>query len=243
MAAAYRKDLAYIHDSGFGDFARDAASGVLDILRHSGIIRGRVIDLGCGSGIWAKTLTDHGYDVLGFDLSPNMLDIAKKRAPAARFKRKSFLKARLPSCTAVTSLGECFSYLFDPVNGDEALEDLFVRIHDALQPGGLLIFDFLEPGYVRHQNPVTRLIEGKDWILCLEISENRKERVLTRRVTAFRKIGRFYRRDQETHRLQLRPGNEIADKLRKTGFAVRTVRGYGNRRFKPAHVGFIARKT
>lgn len=242
MAQAYGKDLAYIHDAGFGDFARDSAPGLLDILRHAGICRGMVVDLGCGSGIWAKTLTDHGYDVMGFDLSPNMLKIARKRAPVAQFKRGSFLKARLPNCAAVTSLGECFNYLFDPDADPEALAALFKKIHKVLQPGGLLIFDFLEPGYVRGANPIARFIEGKDWHIHVEITEDRTTHILTRRITAFRRIGKLYRRDQETHRLQLRTRSEIADKLRAAGFAVRSVRGYGDKKFRPAHVGFIARR-
>jgi len=47
---AYDEDLAYVHDVGFGDFARSVAPGVLEILRRSGITGGLVVDLGCGSG-------------------------------------------------------------------------------------------------------------------------------------------------------------------------------------------------
>ena len=49
------------------------------------------------------------------------------RVPAAEFRCGSFLKARLPSCVAVTSMGECFNYLFDRANGPEALARLFLR--------------------------------------------------------------------------------------------------------------------
>jgi hypothetical protein len=46
MANAYRDDLAYIHDVGYGDFVRNAAPALLDMLRQHGIDRGLVIDLG-----------------------------------------------------------------------------------------------------------------------------------------------------------------------------------------------------
>ncbi len=65
MTQAYKADLAYIHDVGFSQFAQHAAAGLLDILRRARITRGRVVDLGCGSGIWAAELIDAGYDVLG----------------------------------------------------------------------------------------------------------------------------------------------------------------------------------
>ena len=52
----YGEDLAYIHDVGFGDFALGAAPGMLEILRRSGIRGALVVDLGCGSGLWAREL-------------------------------------------------------------------------------------------------------------------------------------------------------------------------------------------
>ena len=83
--AFYARDLATIHDAGFGGFARDAAPGLLRRLRRAGIHDGLVVDLGCGSGIWARALTDAGYDVLGVDQSEAMLEIARRQAPEAQF--------------------------------------------------------------------------------------------------------------------------------------------------------------
>ena len=48
MPAAYRDDLAYIHDPGYGHLARAAAPVLLVELRRAGLARGRVVDLGCG---------------------------------------------------------------------------------------------------------------------------------------------------------------------------------------------------
>ena len=70
---AYKADLAYIHDVGFGDFARRSAPAILEILGQNGIETGLVVDLGCGSGLWAKELSDGGYTVLGVDISPAMI--------------------------------------------------------------------------------------------------------------------------------------------------------------------------
>jgi SAM-dependent methyltransferase len=106
LAAFYARDLAHVHDAGFGDFARGAAPGALRRLRLAGIADGLVVDLGCGSGIWPRILTDAGYDVLGIDYSEEMLALARRRAPAARFRRASAFDARLPRCRAITALGE-----------------------------------------------------------------------------------------------------------------------------------------
>jgi len=55
MTAPYAPDLAYVHDVGFGDFARDAGPALLAHFRKAGLAGGHVVDLGCGSGIWAAT--------------------------------------------------------------------------------------------------------------------------------------------------------------------------------------------
>ena len=77
----YNEDLAYVHDQGFADTARNAALSVLQLLRAQKIKSGLVVDLGCGSGVLAERLIRAGYVVLGVDMSKAMLRLARKRAP------------------------------------------------------------------------------------------------------------------------------------------------------------------
>jgi SAM-dependent methyltransferase len=237
---AYRDDLAYIHDIGFGDFARHAAPGILDLLWQSGITGGRVIDLGCGSGLWARDLVGAGYDVLGIDLSTAMIALARQRVPEGAFIVGSFLAVNLPPCDAVTSLGECLNYLFDEQNNLEALCQLFGRIYAALRSGGMLVFDIAEPG--RGKGHRQRHFTGADWAVMVDYDEDTTAAQLTRRITAFRQVDGAYRRTCEVHRLQLYRGTVMARLLRHIGFRVRMVRGYGSFRFPKAYVAFMARK-
>jgi SAM-dependent methyltransferase len=239
---AYRTDLAYIHDVGFTDFARTAAPGLLEILRQGGTTRCLVIDLGCGSGIWARELVAAGYEVLGIDISAAMIALARKRVPQGAFRQGSFLAARLPPCVAVTSIGECFSFLFDTLNAKQGLVKLFRRIHDALRPGGLLIFDVAAPGRVPGRGPQKKYFEGEDWAVLVTTEEDRHRKHLTRRITSFRKVGNSYRRDEEVHHLRLYTRSEIAGQLRGVGFRVRFLRGYGAHRFPPGWFGVLSRK-
>ena len=163
-----RPNIAYIHNVGFGSFAERSGPGVLDLLRRSGIRAGLVVDLGCGGGLWARQLADAGYGVLGIDLSPHMIALARQRVPEGTFRTVSFLDGDFPPCAAITSLGECFNYLFDKRNGQSSLRRLFRRAHRALRPGGLLIFDVAEPGRARGWR--RSFWKGCDWACLVEYS-------------------------------------------------------------------------
>jgi SAM-dependent methyltransferase len=240
MMEAYKDNLAYIHDVGFGDFAKRSAPGLLKILRQAGITSGVVVDLGCGSGLWARELVGAGYEILGVDISPAMIEIARQRVPTGEFQVASLLKAKLPRCDAVTSLGECFNYLFDKNNRLSELRRLFHRVYSALKPGGLLIFDVAEPG--RGKGPRQRHREGSDWAVLVDIEEDNRTNRLTRRITSFRRVGDLYTRNEEVHRLQLYKRSDIAQELRNAGFRVRSVRAYGDQPMIEGCVGFVARK-
>ncbi len=237
----YGDDLAYIHDAGYGHIARAAASVLLDLLKESGPAGGLVIDLGCGSGILSAEVAAAGYDVLGIDISAAMIALARKRVPAGRFRVGSVLDAELPPCVAVAAVGEIFNYLFDDANTDARLVPLFRRVHDALGPGGLFLFDVAGPGRVPGGSQ-KHCREEDGWAVLVDADEDRTRRLLTRRITSFRRVGKLYRRDHEVHRQRLFTRAEMAGHLRGVGFRVRTLRGYGPLRFGPGHFGFLARK-
>jgi SAM-dependent methyltransferase len=232
----YARDLAHVHDAGFGDFARDAAPGLLRRLRRGGIRDGLVVDLGCGSGIWARALLDAGYDVLGVDVSADLLALARARAPGARFVRGSAYDVDLPPCTAVTALGEVLNYGAPP----HALPRMFRRIHAALRPGGMFVFDLVGPGRAGAR-PRRTWHEGDGWLLCVETSEDRKRCELTRRITVFRRSGRSWRRSEEVHRLRLFDRETVLANLAAAGFMAEALGGYGRRpRFPAGWAGFVA---
>lgn len=242
MGTWYREDLAYVHDVGHGDFAWQAAPGILALLLRNNISAGLVVDLGCGSGLWARELSRAGYQCRGIDISEAMIAMAPRRVPVAEFRVASLFKTKLPRCSAVTSLGECLNYIFDPANNSNTLARLFRRIHQALLPGGVFIFDIAEPGQVPPGVISRSFRAASDWLVTVEKTENRKQSVLTRRINTFRKIGNCYRRVEEVHRQRLYRSADIARALRNEGFKVRTSRHYGKYRLPEAHAAFIARK-
>jgi SAM-dependent methyltransferase len=237
---AYDDDLAYIHDTGFGGFARGSSPGLLTLFRQHGITEGVVVDLGCGSGIWARALADSEYEVIGVDISPAMIELARQRVPEATFHVQSFVEFPVPPCRAVTALGEVFNYLFDPKNSLRTLQRVCQGVFDALTPKGLLVCDVAEPG--RCQGLTQRFTEGEDWTCLVEVRQDVARQRLTRRIVSFRKVGDSYRRHEEAHTQQLYPGRGIADMLRTIGFRVRLVRSFGGFPLAERVVGIVARK-
>ncbi len=241
MEEAYRDDLAYIHDAGYGGFARSAGALLLGELRRT-VGRGLVIDLGCGSGILSEALSAGGFDVLGIDLSPSMIALARKRVPAGVFQVGSVLSAELPPCVAIAAIGEVLNYLFDDAHNPEAVRQVLGRAFASLIPGGLLLFDIAGPGRVPEPGPKRLWAEGDDWAALVHIEEDRQQQLLTRHITSFRKVGELYRRDHEVHRQRLLPRDVVATWLREIGFEAQMLDGYGPVPFPPGDVGFLARK-
>ncbi|MBD2531039.1 class I SAM-dependent methyltransferase [Nostoc flagelliforme FACHB-838] len=242
MKKWYKEDLAFIHDHGFRDFALKSAPGILEILTQNKIHSGLVVDLGCGSGLWAQELSKADYHVLGVDISESMINIARTRVPDAEFRIDSLFKTDIPPCNAVTSIGECLSYLFDSDNDRQILVQLFHRIYNALTLGGVFIFDIATTGQVAQGTTTKGFTEGEGWVVLVEKEEDQKQITLTRRIISFRKLGEHYRRSDEVHYLRLYEAITLESELQRVGFEVETTHSYGKYLLSKGHVAFIARK-
>lgn len=213
----YGPDLAHVHDVAFGAWARDAAPFVLARLREAGIEDGLVVDLGCGSGILAAELLEAGYEVRGVDASAEMLELAGRRAVGADLVHGSLHEVELPPCGAVTALGECVNY-----GGPPSLEPLFARVYEALEPGGVLVFDAAGPGREPEVRRRARH-EGEGWVLRTEAHEDRDARTLTRRIA----LVRDGRSSEEVHLLRLYEPDDVIDWLESVGFTATRHPAYG----------------
>jgi SAM-dependent methyltransferase len=237
----YETDLAYIHDAGFTAFADRAAPEIIRLLHRHGIHDGLVVDVGCGSGPLAAHLIAADYEVVGIDASAAMIRLARARVPEATFRRGSLETAQFPRSAAVIALNEVVSYVPDPRGQLAALRRFFARVHAALPPGGLFVFDFIASADRRTYAGKSR--SGPDWAVAARATLGRSGRVLTREITTFRKIGGEYRKSRETHRVQIYDPAAVETQLRTLGFAVTRRRSYGRLKLLPGDVAVIARKS
>ena len=233
----YRTDLAYIHDAGFGGFAKAVAPEIARILLRAGVKSGRVVEFGCGNGTVARHLHERGYDVSAFDVSPAMIRLARKRAPRVKFSVASLSSARLPPCDALVGVGEVVTYV---PGGLSALRRYFAKARTALRPGGVLVFDFIESAKRRTYD--TKTLRGSRWSIAVRATFDGRRRVLTRNMTMTRQTSRRQRRSREIHRVHVYDRRAIRRILEKSGFVVSTSRSYGRYRLMPGDVAVIARK-
>jgi SAM-dependent methyltransferase len=103
--------------------------------RFAGHCRGRVCDLGCGPGHVAGYLQLRGIDVFGVDLSPGMIDVARRRNSTIQFKVGDMRTLDMPS----ESLEGIISLYAIIHLKREAVVDVLREIFRVLQPSGKLL--------------------------------------------------------------------------------------------------------
>jgi SAM-dependent methyltransferase len=105
------------------------------LARAAGDVGGlRVLDLGCGTGRLSNWLIRHGASVDGIDITPEMVTVAQKLVPGARFQTTN--GSTLPFGDGSFDLVVTAYVLQYYVDGDGALQREVVR---TLRPGGRLI--------------------------------------------------------------------------------------------------------
>ena len=102
-----------------------------------------IVELGCGTGSFTQQLYKLGYDIMGIDLSPDMLNLARMKSQEEGFNIM-YLEQDMREldlyCTAGTIVSVCDSINY--VLEDQEVIDTFKLVNNFLYPGGLFIFDF-----------------------------------------------------------------------------------------------------
>lgn len=132
--------FAEVYDMFMDDVPYEEWCGYLcDILEKAGIREGLVLDLGCGTGKMTRLLQDRGYDMIGVDLSEEMLSIAREKGGSGiLYLQQDMRELELyGTVRAVVCVCDSINYLLE--EGD--LLKVFMLVNNYLDPGGLFIFD------------------------------------------------------------------------------------------------------
>ncbi|ATO13556.1 SAM-dependent methyltransferase [Micromonospora sp. WMMA2032] len=148
-AASWIDDTRTSYDTvatSYADLLRDALAGepfqrgilglFAELVRAQG--SGPVADMGCGPGRITAHLHGLGLDAFGVDLSPAMIEVARRDHPNLRFEVGSMTRLDLADAS-LTGLLAWFSLIHVP---DEDVPGVLAGFHRALRPGGVVLLGF-----------------------------------------------------------------------------------------------------
>ena len=117
--------------------AGQSVHGEADLITEL-LASGSVLDAGCGTGRVAIELSARGYDVVGVDLDPGMLDHARAKAPELEWHLADLLDVDLGRTVDLIALPGNVMIFLTP--GTEAA--VVTNLARQLAPGGRLVAGF-----------------------------------------------------------------------------------------------------
>lgn len=196
-------DFALVYDTLMGHIPYDEWADYIDgILKQHGIDKGLVLELGCGTGSMTRRMAARGYDMIGIDISEDMLSLARQRSEGKDdgilYLCQDMREFELyGTVAAVFCVCDSINYMLT----QEDLSKVFRLVANYLDPGGLFIFD-MDTVYL-YEN----ILGDNTSIMCHEtgdfIWENNyypEEMINEVNLTIFLKQeNSLYRKHQESH--------------------------------------------
>jgi SAM-dependent methyltransferase len=212
--AAEFYDLLYAEEKDHVAEAEILASLIRDVLPDARSI----LDVGCGTGSHARSLTDAGFSVDGVDIEPQFVDIAQRRCPEGVFTVGDMTALDLPSrYDVVTCLFSAIGY----VRTEKALKAAVRSMGNHLRSGGVLIVDpWFEPGQLT-DGWISTLVGKSDSLTVVRMSRTVIRDSISRLEFEYL-IGsaQGVERRSEVHELGLFRQPQLEDAFRDAGLTV-----------------------
>lgn len=115
---------------------------LIGLLRKYGVYSGTVLELGCGTGSMTEILAGSGYDMIGVDISEEMLNIATEKKDKSGldilYINQDMRELELYGMVdAVVSICDSMNYITE----EEDLLAVFKLVNNYLDDAGVFIFD------------------------------------------------------------------------------------------------------
>lgn len=212
--------LASSYDRLTGDVDYEAVVDFYyEILNREGLQPRTAADLACGTGSVSVLLAQRGLQVVGVDLSEDMLTVAMDKASELenppRFVCQDLSCLTLPRGVdlAVCAL-DSLDYITEPAACAEAIR----RIYRALNPGGIFIFDVNTPEKLRAMDGQVFLDEDDD-VYCVWRGEfDPDTNICSYGMDLFQRRGSHWERSFEEHREYAYSRQQLTDYLKAAGF-------------------------
>ena len=201
------------------------------ILQKEGLDPRTAVDLACGTGSVSVLLAQKGLQVIGVDMSEEMLCQASQKAQMEdnrpMFICQKLQRLKLPKGVdlAVCAL-DSLDYVTDPADCQEAIR----RVYRVLNPGGCFIFDVNTPEKLRAMDDQIFLDEDED-VYCVWRGEfDEQSNICTYYMDLFQRNGFFWERSYEEHREYAYSAEQLTGYLKQAGFT--NIEVYADRRLE-----------
>ena len=212
--------LARFYDDLTGDIPYEAfADYYRKAFERDGGAFSLLLDLCCGTGTLTLLLAKTGYDMIGTDGSPDMLNEAVQKAaeeglsPLYLCQQAEELDLYGTVDAAVSSL-DSFNYL-----PPEVLPEVLRRLHLFIRPGGLLVFDIRSPEWLQSLDGSTSVDEEDDMLCLWRADYDREEDLIVYGMDLFSRRGSLWARQSETHIEYAYEEQDLKELLEKAGFS------------------------
>lgn len=189
-------------------------------LIENNITNGTVLDLACGTGSMCIELIKNGFDVIGIDLSENMLEIASNRL-LEYGDNFSLLKGNMTDYRLDKSVKACICSL-DSINHLNDIKDVvktFCNVYNSLDENGVFVFDV---NTIYKHNEIlannTFVFDEEDFYLVWD-NEFVSDRVVRILLDMFVWNGKAYDRFSESFKETAYSIEDLLDSLCRAGFS------------------------
>ena len=223
--------FAQIYDK-FMDMPYDAWADYFQAIWHlHGHAPTMVLDLACGTGGLTAVLARRGYEMIGVDMSAEMLAIARQKDNASLYLQQDMREFELyGTVDAIICACDSMNYLVD--DGD--LAQTLALCANYLNPGGLLIFDLNTEHYFSQiLDDNTFAATSDDAAYVWENFYDAASKINEYAITCFVQESGTYRRFEELHMQRAYSAGDIEAALAAS--TLRLVAQYHELSFEQPH--------